>query len=184
MYQFLTGTGKDIQEHTDKSDPVLKDFMQSPAADAIRKQFQERGSPAFTDKLGYGTLQAALDTVVPHRKNPLDTSAFATTLPGEYLPNDMVYPNWGSVAAQVGGFGNPPKDTDTPWAKASATRCDGDGKPDPQGDHVQYQVINVAGAHSFNLHAPVVHDRPLGSTGPERSIIQSFRWVEPIKPEK
>lgn len=182
LYQFLTGTGKDIQEHTDKNDPVLKDFMQSPGAEAIRKQFQDKGCPAFTDKLGYGTFEAALDTVVPHRANPFDNAAFASNLPGDYLPNDMIYPNWGSVAAQVGGFGNPPKDT--PWAKASATRMDADGKPNPQGSFVQFQVINVAGAHSFNLHIPRIHDRAIGSTGPERSIIQTFQWTEPIKPQQ
>lgn len=178
LYQFLTGTGKHIQEHTEPEDAVLKDFMQSPGADSIRKQFKEQGYPTFTDKLGYGTFQAAVETVLPHRGAVDDFTAFATTLPGDPLPTDMVYPNWGSVAAQVGGFGKPPKEY--PWATATAMRCDANGKADSKGDHVQFQIINIAGKRSFELH--LSQDKAIGELGPERSIIQVFRWTEPVKP--
>ncbi|MBZ0185470.1 MAG: hypothetical protein K8F91_04385 [Candidatus Obscuribacterales bacterium] len=147
LYQFLTGTGKDVQEHTDVRDPVLRDFMQSPGADSLRRQFKEQGFPALTDKLDYGTLETAVETVLPHRQNPLDSAAFATTMPGE-LPNDFVMPNWGSVAAQVGGFGKPPKDSETPWAKTTATRVDSEGKPAKDGDFVQFQRIFPLGIPS------------------------------------
>ncbi|MGH9547729.1 MAG: hypothetical protein ACRD3W_00075 [Terriglobales bacterium] len=169
LYQFLTGTGRTIQEHTDKNDPMLKDFMHSPGASAIRKQFAQQGFPASTDKLGFGTWKAFEETIAPEVHQVTPTG----------LPVWTNFKDWWSVAAQVGGFGHPPKDSKTPWATASAIRTDADGKPDPKGNFVQFQVINVAGAYSFNLHG--VSDRPLGATGPERSIIQTFQWLEPIK---
>lgn len=84
----------------------------------------------------------------------------------------------GSVAAQIGGFGNPPKDGSYPWATAMARRCDADGRPNPTGEAVQFQAINVAGHKSWALHAD--EDRPLGAEGPQRSIVQIFRWIEPL----
>jgi hypothetical protein len=179
LYQFLIGTGKDIQEHTDPRDPVLQDFKSSPGAAAIRAQYHEQACPAVTDRLNYGTYQAAVETLLPHREHPEDFSGFATTLPGD-PPPDMVLPNLTSVAVQVGGFGKPPKEY--PWANATATRCDEQGQPNPQGDHVQSHVVNIAGKYSFELHN--AKDKPLGATGPERSIIQVFQWIEPIKPQE
>lgn len=159
LLQFLTGAGADVQGHYDQTnDRVLQDFMTSPGANEIRKQYKQMAEkngdyPAATDKLKYTTEQAAWQTLL----NPLE---------------------WGSVALQVGGFGNPPKEY--PWAAAKAMRCDANGHYNPHGDHVEFQVVNVAGRHSFDLHQP--KDRPLGSTGPKRSIIQVFQWIEPINP--
>ncbi len=80
-------------------------------------------------------------------------------------------------AVQVVGFGKPPKEY--PWASATATRCDEQGQSNPQGDHVQFHVVNIAGKFSSELHN--AKDKPLGATGPERSMIQVFQWIEPIK---
>jgi hypothetical protein len=66
-----------------------------------------------------------------------------------------------STAAQVGGF-----------AGASIVN-NGNGT-------ATYTITNVAGTHSFFLHA--VPNRT-GSTGPMRSIIQTFQWTEPIPNE-
>jgi RHS repeat-associated protein len=45
------------------------------------------------------------------------------------------------------------------------------------GDSTDISFTNVAGAHSFVYHA--TPDRPSGSTGPGRSIIQNFTLSEP-----
>jgi RHS repeat-associated protein len=66
--------------------------------------------------------------------------------------------DWSSTAAQVGGF-------------AGASVIDnGDGT-------ATYTIVNVAGTHSFFLHA--VPNRS-SSTGPMRSIRQTFQWTESI----
>jgi hypothetical protein len=176
FYQFITGKGANIQEHTDSQDPVLQDFIHSPGADAIRKQFKEQGCPAATDNLGYGTGTAWVETVLPHRVNPEDWIPLAMAMP-EDPPSDLIIPNWMSVGAQVGGFGHPPKDY--PWAQTTALRCDSDGHVKTNGDHVQFQVINIAGKYSFEFHQR--QDKEIGATGPERSIIQVFRWTEPLQ---
>jgi hypothetical protein len=62
------------------------------------------------------------------------------------------------TAGQVGGF-----------AGGSVTN-NGDGT-------MTFNIDNVAGAYSFFLHA--VPDRT-GTTGPLRSINQTFNWTEPI----
>lgn len=66
--------------------------------------------------------------------------------------------DWSNTAAQAGGF-----------AGASVIN-NGNGT-------VTYTVPNVAGTHSFFLH--VVPNRS-SSTGPMRSIKQTFQWTEPI----
>jgi len=64
---------------------------------------------------------------------------------------------------QVGGFGG-----------ASATI-------NPDGT-VTFTIPNTAGRNSFLYHtAP---DRPLGSTGPMRTIQQTFQWTERIDPQR
>lgn len=175
-YQFLTGTGKDIQEHIDKNDPVLKDFISSPGANAIRQQFANMGFPGSTDKLGFGTFEAAKETALP--RIATDPAKVKAVGPDGWPP--VEYPDYSSVAFQVGGFGNPPKNSDTPWARASAVRIGSDGNPNDQGKYVQYQVVNIAGMHSFWEHLKSVSDKPIGSNGPERSLIQVFRWTEEL----
>jgi hypothetical protein len=179
--QFLLGSGKHIQEHYKKSDPVLQDFKTSPGAAEIRRQYDKMGHPAFTDKLGYGTLQAALETIPPQRVSPVD---MATSLPGD--PSDamlQIGENLSKVGFQVGGFGNPPEKY--AWARTTAQRCDADGTPNPHGKNVHYQVINLAGMHSFWLHMDIVQDRPIEEHGPQRTIVQTFSWTEPLeKPSK
>lgn len=69
-------------------------------------------------------------------------------------------PPWSSSAAgQVGGF-----------AGASAIN-NGDGT-------VTFTIPNTAGRKSFMYH--MMSDRPPGSTGPLRSIMQTFIWTEHI----
>ena len=173
LYQFVSGTGKTIQDHMDKNDPVLKDFEHSPGAEAIRKQFTQQGFPPATDKLGYGTWQAFEETVAPEVHQITPTG----------LPVWTNFKDWSSVGTQVGGFGNPPKDYT--WARASATRCNSEGKPDPRGTHVNYNVINLAGRKSFLYHidTPLTNDKPLAESGPMRTIVQRFSWIEPISRE-
>lgn len=166
---FLSGSGNDRQLHLRRGDPVLEDFIKSPGAQAMRDQYLELGCPLSTTKLSYGTTEAFLDTVA----KPVGDSAahlFTDLFDAKHL---------GSVGTQVGGFGNPPKEY--PWATANATRCSAEGKADAKGGFVQFQVTNVAGARSWGFHA--IPDRPLGSEGPYRSIIQVFSWIEPI-PQK
>ncbi len=186
LYQFFIGSGADVQGHYEKSDPVLQDFVKSPGAQAIRKQYFEAGLPDFTDKLGYGTAQAFSETIL---KPTFDVAAPpASALVSESTPAKSHMQglfdrdHLGSVGLQIGGFGNPPKDH-YPWAASLARRCDQTGVPNPNGDHVQFQVMNLAGLHSFAYHAPNINDKPVGSKGPMRTIIQIFRWVEPI-PQK
>ena len=64
---------------------------------------------------------------------------------------------------QVGGFGG-----------ASAT-------VNPDGT-VTFTIPNTAGTHSFFYH--ICPDRPLGSTGPGRTIQQTFQWTEKIDPQR
>ncbi len=132
----------------------------------MRDQYIKLGCPASTTKLGYGTKDAFIETVARPTVDSL-MHGFTDLFDEKHL---------GSVGTQVGGFGNPPKEY--PWATANATRCSADGRVNPKGDFVQYEVTNVAGAHSWGLHA--VPDRPLGESGPQRSIIQVFSWMEPI----
>jgi hypothetical protein len=168
LEQFLNGTGKTTQLHSDRGDPQLQQFIQSPGAQAMRDQFAKGGYPAYTDKLGYGSIQAFVDTVA----KPLIDSA------GSGFSNLLDETHWGNVTTQIGGFGNPPQDSPYAWATATATRCNAAGQLDPSGNHVQYQMINVAGRKSFAYHAD--HDFPPGTEGPQRSIIQIFRWTEPL----
>lgn len=131
------------------------------------------GNPESTEKLGYGTWEASLETALPLvSKNPEDWS---NNLPGD--PPPLKWPDYNSTGFQVGGFGNPPPDK--PWATAKATRVDADGKLSKNGAFVEFEVINVAGAKSFLYHIP--SDRPLGEDGPLRSMVQIFRWREPVK---
>ena len=67
--------------------------------------------------------------------------------------------DWSSTAFQVGGF-----------AGATATN-NGNGT-------ATFTIPNVAGTHSFFYHA--VPDRQ-GTTGPMRTINQTFQWTEPIQ---
>ena len=67
-------------------------------------------------------------------------------------------PDLSSTATQVGGF-----------ASASAAKS--------AGGTVTYTIPNKAGTHSFFYH--VVPDRS-ASTGPMRTITQTFQWTEPI----
>jgi hypothetical protein len=170
LEQFLNGTGKTTQLHSDRGDLLLEQFIQSPGSQAMRDQFAKGGYPAHTDKLGYGSLQAFVDTVA----KPLIDSA------GSGFSNLLDENHWGNVTTQIGGFGNPPKDSSYAWATATATatRCNATGQVDPFGNHVQYQMINVAGRQSFAYHAD--HDFLPGTEGPQRSIIQVFRWTEPL----
>ncbi|HEY0760236.1 MAG TPA: RHS repeat-associated core domain-containing protein [Acidisarcina sp.] len=61
------------------------------------------------------------------------------------------------VGGQVGGYGG--------------------GTYTNNGDSTDISFTNVAGAHSFVYHA--TPDRPSGSTGPGRSIVQNFTLSEP-----
>lgn len=164
---FLNGSGNDVQVHSRRGEPVLEQFIKSPGVQFIREQYYKQGCPANTSKLSYGTKEAFVDTVAKPVLDSL-THGFIDLFDEQHL---------GSVGTQVGGFGNPPKEY--PWAVAKATRCSQDGKADEKGGWVQFEVNNIAGAHSWGAHA--LPDRPLGATGPYRSIIQVFRWVEPIQ---
>lgn len=163
---FLNGSGNDRQLHTKRGDPVLEEFIKSPGVQVMREQYLKLDCPASTTKLSYGSKEAFFGTVA---KPVADSAAhgFTDLFDEKHL---------GSVGTQVGGFGNPPKEY--PWATANAVRCGTDGKPDGNGEFVQYQVTNVAGAHSWGLHA--APDRKLGDKGPYRSIVQVFSWMEPI----
>lgn len=178
--QFLMGSGADYQPHYDSRDPVLQDFMRSPGANAIREQYGKLGNPEVTRSLGYSTMQAAFDTAFP-RPTALPPDGYHKPPLGDPgLPYTV--PDYGSVAFQVGGFGNPP--AEYPWATAMAYRCEASGNVNPKGDHVTFQVVNIAGKKSFEYHGPMVKDKPPGAEGPERSIIQVFRWIEPIPKPK
>ena len=85
---------------------------------------------------------------------------------------------WGP-GVHVGGFGNPPEHYQ-PWAATTATRCDADGPPDSKGDSVQFQVVNIAGEHSWFYHLPFIQDKPIGQGGERRTIVEIFKWTEPI----
>lgn len=163
---FLNGSGNDRQSHTRRGDPILEQFITSPGVQATRDQYSKLGCPATTDKLSYGTKDAFVDTILKPAADSI-THGLTDLFDDKHL---------GSVGTQVGGFRNPPKEY--PWATANATRCDADGKANAKGTFVHYEVTNVAGAHSWFLHA--VPDRPLGAKGPYRSIIQEFDWIEPI----
>lgn len=173
--QFITGKGKTVQLHTDQAgDPVLHQFIQSPGAEALRKQFKNQGFPATTQQLGYGTWQAFEETVAPECHDVTPTG----------LPVWSNFKDWWSIGTQVGGFGYAPKDY--PWSRATASRCNADGEPNPKGAHVRFSVINLAGRKSFLYHmdTPFTNDKPLGEGGPMRTIVQGFSWIEPIEKDE
>lgn len=159
---FLAGSGNDKQVHATRGEPMLEAFIKSPGAAAIRAEYAKENNPAFTDKLGYGTVQAFKDTMLPH----VDGSG-------------VKLPDYSSPGVHVGGFGRPPKDK--PEDACTATRCDADGKPAKDGDHVQFQVVNVAGEHSWFYHLPGIEDKPLGKSGERRTIVEVFKWTEPLQ---
>jgi hypothetical protein len=163
---FLNGSGNDRQEHSRRGDPILEQFIKSPGAQAVREQYVKLGCPSFTNKLGYGTKDAFVDTIAKPIGDSF-THGFKDLLDDKHL---------GNIGLQVGGFGNPPKDY--PGATASATRCNADGKPNEKGGFVHYEITNVAGLNSWAYH--VLPDRPQGSTGPYRSIVQVFSWMEAL----
>jgi len=110
----------------------------SPGGQAMRDKFYNGGCKNFNDG-SYGTYRAYWETVI----NPFSA-------------------DWGSTAAQVGGF-----------AGASATD-NGDGT-------ATFCIPNVAGTHSFFLHFPSNRSSP---TGPGSSIKQTICWTEPIDKSK
>ena len=140
---------------------MLEAFIKSPGAAAIRDQYTRAHCPPFTDKLGYGTLQAARETLLPHING-----------------SGVKFPDYSSPGLHVGGFGNPPKDK--PWAVTTASRCDAEGKASPDGNYVQFQVINVAGAKSWLYHWWFVRDKPMKEKGRMRTIIEIFKWTEQL----
>lgn len=166
---FLCGSGNDKQIHSERGkDAMLEAFIKSPGAESIRQQYAKENYPVFTDKLGYGTFEAFKDTMLPKVENG------SIKLPDYYS----------EPGVHVGGFGNPPKDNH-PWAKTTATRCDENGKANKDGDHVQFQVINLAGKRSWFYHLPQFADKPIGEKGTMRTIVEVFRWTEPLpKTEK
>ena len=84
LYQFLSGTGKDVQEHTDLTkDRVLQDFVNSPGAQAIREQYAKMGYPAWTGKLSYGTKQAFNETIVQKFFDAMAPPGSALAVDGE-----------------------------------------------------------------------------------------------------
>jgi len=159
---FLAGSGNDKQVHSVRGEPMLEAFIKSPGAAAIRAEYAKENNPAFTDKLGYGTVQAFKDTILPH----VDSSG-------------VKLPDYSSPGVHVGGFGKPPKDK--PEDACTAIRCDADGKPAKDGDHVQFQVVNVAGEKSWFYHLPGFVDKPLGKPGERRTIVEVFQWIEPLQ---
>jgi hypothetical protein len=168
LEMFLVGSGNDKQLHTKRGDPVLEQFIKSPGAQVMRTAYESLGYPPSTDKLGYNTKQAFVDTILTPA---LDSAkhGFGDLFDERHL---------GNVAVQIGGFGNPPRDY--PWATASATRCDAESKPNAHGSFVKFSMINIAGLHSWAYH--ILPDVPMGKKGPYRSIIQVFSWLEPIEP--
>lgn len=183
LYQFFAGTGADFQPHTDLArDSILQEFVQSPGANAIRSQYSEMGSPYFTDKLGYSTInQAFRETVAAPIVDAIYEALHSNR---SYLDIATDKKHLGNVGVQVGGFGNPPKDDPRQWARATATRCDAQGMADITGKFVTFNVMNVAGRKSFLYHFPTVNDRELDEvnpvSGPMRSIVQQFRWIEAL----
>ena len=161
-------------------DRVLQDFVNSPGAQAIREQYAKMGYPAWTGKLSYGTKQAFNETIVQKFFDVMAPPGSALAVDGETSNSSTAQlfdrDHWGNVGLQVGGFGNPPKDQS--WAQATAHRCDADRRTDLKGNHVEFQVVNVAGRHSFSYHE--LPDRPLSYNGPMRSIVQVFRWQEKL----
>jgi len=179
LLQYLSGHGNNVQEHFDlKHDLVLQDFTRSPGAQAIREEYDKLGDPAYTDKLSYGTLRAFNETVVAKFFDVVAPPASALMDEVHPLPDNALFDHdhWGNVGLQIGGFGNPPKDQ--PWARATAHRCDENGNSKNDGNYVQFQVVNVAGFHSFGYHW--FPDLPTTYNGPMRNITQVFRWTEPI----
>jgi len=158
---FLAGSGNDKQVHSVRGEPMLEQFIKSPGAEAIRAQYLKENCPAFTKDLGYGTVRAFQETMLPH----VDSAG-------------VKLPDYSSPGVHVGGFGNPPKDK--PEDACTATRCDADGKPAKNGDHVQFQVVNVAGQHSWFYHFPLAKDKPDGASGERRTITEVFKWVESL----
>lgn len=162
LEMFLAGSGNDRQVHSARGDQMLEAFIKSPGAEAIRQQYVRNDNPEFTDKLGYGTVQAFKDTMLPH-----------------VGASGLELPDYSNPGVHVGGFGNPPKEYQ-PWAACTATRCDAEGKPTKQGEHVQFQVVNIAGQHSWFYHLPKAKDKPIGEQGERRTIVEIFRWTEPL----
>lgn len=180
LMQFLTGKGADYQPHNDiNHDEVLRAFVNSPAGDIVRKQYATFGYPAKTDKLNFGTIDAFFQTVAPSSHYVPGSRSVTGTMAGVDVPPVIDYRDWSNPATQIGGFGNPPKENkDYTFAKATGTRVNSSGAPDPNGKYVEYNIVNLAGRHSFLLHA--APDAPLGSTGPMRTIVQTLRWTEAL----
>jgi len=159
---FLAGSGNDKQVHDVRGDEMLEAFIKSPGAQSIREQYAKSHFSPFTDKLGYGTIQAFQDTMLPK----VDASG-------------IKIPDYTNPGVHVGGFGNPPKQYQ-PWAACTGTRCDEGGKPSKDGDHVQFQVVNIAGAKSWFYHSKFIEDKPMGEKGEFRNIVEIFKWIEPL----
>ena len=163
---FLHGSGNDRQMHSKRGEDAMLDaFIKSPGAEAIRKQYAQAHCPAFTDKLGYGTFDAFKETMLPQV--------------GE---SGVKLPDYSRPGVHVGGFGKPPKDY--PWAATTATRCNAEGKANKNGDHVQFQVINLAGEHSWFYHLPGIKDKPVGEAGPRRTIVEVFKWTDELPKQR
>lgn len=183
LYQFFAGTGADFQPHTNlASDSVLQEFVHSPGANAIRRQYVTMGYPQFTDKLGYSTLNQAFRETVAR---PIVDAVYQALHSNRSLLDIATdKEHLGNIGVQVGGFGNPPVDDPRQWARATAARCDAKGTADANGNFVTFNVMNVAGRKSFLYHFPTVTDRELDEegpvSGPMRSIVQQFRWIEPL----
>jgi hypothetical protein len=40
--------------------------------------------------------------------------------------------------------------------------------------------VNIAGANSWFYHIPEFQNKPIGATGKMRTIVEIFRWTEPL----
>jgi uncharacterized protein RhaS with RHS repeats len=135
LWDWLTGGGQQARSYGPGTTEV-EEMAASPAAQRMRDDFSNAGCPMSGSRSGYDSWIAGQETLFDPRSR-----------------------NWGSTAAQVGGFAN-----------ATAV-------PNGNGT-VTYTIRNTAGMNSFFFHkAP---DNLFGSTGPMRNINQTFQWTEPI----
>jgi hypothetical protein len=155
LRDFIFGTGQ-TQRAYDRNSVEAREMASSPRVNQAREAFSKNGHKDVN--YGYGSGKAFDQTVVK-AAIPVGTTKipFLGRIP---IPvNPLASDRLGSTAAQVGGF-----------AGASIVN-NGDGT-------ATFSVHNEAGARSFFYHA--IGNRE-GTTGPFRTIIQDFKWTEPIR---
>jgi len=133
LRDWILGGGQRERSY-DSGDLEATELSNSPGGRVLRDNFYAGGCKSFSGGT-FGTYEAYFYTLI-------------------YPPTA----DWGSTAAEVGGF-----------AGATATVND-DGT-------VTFRVLNDSGTRSFFLHLPA--DRT-GPTGLMRTIRQSIEWTEPI----